>query len=655
MNIGRGLVCCLLASLNWVSCSALTLGRTPTSLPTATMADSLTVDPVLVQEFDGALQAARWRWLRALDEDAAQRWDDAREELDQAYYTLAAIDDNPQLEGALGDRNPQAEVDAVAKAVERAYLDVLPHVRSLSPDSPLSLLLSQLADDDLEDLPSDAVPLVRIHQLAPLCDLPIDANAQVAASIYFFQTRGRQTWEAWHRRSGRYRDLIVPILQDAGLPEDLFYLSMIESGFNPRAYSRAHAVGLWQFMRSTGRHEGLRIDNWVDERRDPVKSTHAAAKHLRSLHEEFGDWRLAAAAYNSGRGRVRRAIEKAGSNNFWELELPRETRNYLPLLMAAAVIAKDPARFGFETPPVDEAITWDQVKLTELIDLKTAARLLGISDVDPLRALNPELRNVFTPHRPKEGYLFNVPSGQGGSFLAAFNRMPRSERSGIYEYKVSRGDNLWTIARAFNVSARDLADANGISNAGLIRPGQVIVIPITGGVVAPTGSGTHVVRRGESLWSISRRHKVSMQDLRTWNQLAGDTIRPGQKLKVGVQMLTTRQRAPVGTDANGRTTHTVRSGESLWTIARTHQITVSDLKQWNGLQQDTIRPGQSLFVSNEPASEDSYTVVRGDTLYSIARRFGIAADEIARRNNMSLSSTLLTGMELRIPSRQQLD
>ena len=445
----------------------------------------------------------------------------------------------------------------------------------------------------------------------------------------------------------------MPILQEAGLPEDLFYLSMIESGFNPRAYSRAHAAGLWQFVRSTGRLEGLRIDNWVDERRDPVKSTHAAVQHLSSLYKEFGDWRLAAAAYNSGRGRVRRAIAKAGTEDFWALELPRETRNYVPLLMAAAVIAKDPERFGFELPEVDEAVTWDQVKLTELIDLKTAARLLGIKDIDHLRVLNPELLNVFTPHRPKEGYVFNVPPGQGGRFLASFNRMPKSARSGVYEYKVSRGDNLSTIARAFSVSTRDLADANGLANASLIRPGQVIVIPIMGGQLAPPGSGSHTVRSGESLWTISRKYSVSLQNLRVWNALRDDVIRPGQTLKVGKQVLTTRQRSPVGTDANGRSVHTVRSGENLWIIARIHAIGVTDLKLWNGLAEDMIRPGQSLIVSVAPeASEDSYTVVRGDTLYSIARRFGIDANQIARHNNMSLSSTLLTGMELRIPGRQ---
>jgi len=235
-----------------------------------------------------------------------------------------------------------------------------------------------------------------------------------------------------------------------------------------------------------------------------------------SVLQEFGDWRLAAAAYNSGRGRVRRAIEKAGTEDFWDLDLPRETRNYVPLLMAAAVIAKDPVRFGLEAPAVDEPVTWDQVKLTELIDLKTAARLLGIKDIDYLRVLNPELLNVFTPHRPKDGYVFNVPTGQGGRFLASFNRMPKSERSGIYEYKVSRGDNLSSIAHAFRVSTRDLADANGLANASLIRVGQTIVIPIMGGQIAPAGSGTHTVRSGESLWTISRRYHVSLADLRAW-------------------------------------------------------------------------------------------------------------------------------------------
>ncbi|HJP32209.1 MAG: LysM peptidoglycan-binding domain-containing protein [Candidatus Latescibacteria bacterium] len=658
MNIGLcvRIAVGLLGALQWVACAPFWAGHAQAPLSVADVVDSLAVDPVLEQEFDGALKTARWRWLRALDESAAGRYDGAREELDQAYYTLAAVDDSPHLEGALGQRDPQAEVDAVVEVVERAYLGVLPHVENLSPDSPLSLLLMELGDEILEELPADAVPLIRIHQLAPHCDLPVDANAQVASSIHFFQTRGRQTWEAWHRRSGRYRDVIVPILRQAGMPEDLFYLSMIESGFNPRAYSRAHAAGLWQFVRSTGRLEGLRIDNWVDERRDPVKSTQAAVRHLRSLYKEFGDWRLAAAAYNSGRGRVRRAIEKAGTDDFWRLELPRETRNYLPLLMAAAVIAKDPARFGFEAPAVDAAITWDQVKLTELIDLKTAARLLGFSDTGPLRVLNPELRNLFTPHRPKKGYLFNVPPGQGAGFLAAFNRMPKSERSGIYEYKVSRGDNLWNIARAFGVSTGDLAGANGLANASLIRPGQVVVIPIAGGKVAPAGSGTHTVRRGESLSTIASRYRISLRDLRSWNGITGDIIRPGDKLKVGTQVLTARQRAPVVTTDSGRAVHTVRGGESLWAIARTHQVAVSDLKRWNGLIEDVIRPGQSLYVAAvQTGAEDSYTVVRGDTLYSIARRFGVEAAQIARRNQMSLSSTLLTGMELRIPSRQQLD
>ena len=636
----------------WTGCASR---LTPAPLQDASDSaiDTVAVDPMLEREFDGALRAARWRLLRALDESAAERHDDAREELDQAFHTLATVDDSPVLDGALGDRDAQAEVDAMATAVERAYMGVLPHVEHLSPDSPLSMLLAELAEEQIEELPEDAVPLVRIHQMAPLCDIPVDANARVAASIHFFQTRGRETWEVWHRRSGRYRDLIVPILRSKGLPEDLFYLAMIESGFNTRAYSRAHAVGLWQFIRTTGRLEGLAIDSWVDERRDPVKSTHAAANHLLSLYQDFGDWRLAAAAYNSGRGRVRRAIAKAGNDDFWQLELPSETRNYVPLLMAAAIIAKDPPRFGFEAPAVEAPLSWEQVRLTELIDLKTAARLLETT-MERLRSLNPELRKPLTPYRPHGGYQLNVPVGSGAGFLAAYNRLPKSEKRGVYEYTVQRGDNLWSIARAFRVSQSLLADANSLRDASFIRPGQTLYIPVAGGTIAPAGNGAHTVRDGESLWTIARRYKATVPDLRRWNGLSSDVIRPGQKLKVGSPVLTTRQRVPLGTDTSGRPVHTVRQGDNLWSIARLHEIAVRDLKQWNGLRDDLIRPGQRLFVGDAPAPGDgSYTVVGGDTLYSIARRFGVDAAEIARRNNMSLSSTLLTGMELRIPSPAQ--
>lgn len=615
------------------------------------------VDPTVIRQVDGALGMARWRLLRALDEEAAGRYDGARDELDQALRALATVDDSPLLDGAQADSAVQSRVDSVAAAVEHAYLGILPNLEHLSPDSPLSMLLAELEDEQLQRLPADAVPLVRIHQMAPRCDIPIDANARVAASIYFFETRGRATFLAWLRRSGRYRDLILPVLRESGLPEDLLYLAMIESGFNPRAYSRAAASGLWQFIRATGRLEGLAIDNWVDERRDPLKSTRAAAQHLKGLYAEFGDWRLAAAAYNAGKGRVQRAIDKAGSRDFWVLELPAETRNYVPLLMAAAVIAKDPARFGFEVPPLDEPLTWDPVKVDEPVDLATAARLLGIQ-VQALRDLNPELRQAFTPYRPRTGYLLNVPSGQGASFLAAYEDLPRSARRGVYEYVVQRGDNLSTISRTFGVKPGLLAEANGLGKGNLIRPGQRLFIPVAGGgqPSAPAGGGTYTVRRGDNLSAISHRFGVSVADLQRWNGLAGSVIRPGQRLRVSAApVLAARNRAPIVAADGRRRVHTVRRGESLWSIARQHDVSVTQLQAWNRLHGETIRPGASLYVAPAAGAVRSYTVVRGDTLYGIARRFGVDAEAIARRNNLSLSSTLLTGMQLRIPTPQPVD
>jgi len=623
---------------------SLRAGSSPA--PTPTVSDTLLVIDIAAERaLDDAVLAARWRLLRALDEQAAGRFDPARLELDGAYHLLAAIDDSPSLNEARAEKR-QAEADAVADAVERAYLSVLPHIERLSPDSPLTLLLGELGDEYLEQLPEDTVPLVRIHQLSPRCDLPIDANEQVAASIHFFQTRGRETWTAWMRRSGRYREIILPILRKEGLPEDLLFLAMIESGFNPRAYSRAHAVGLWQFMSATGKREGLTIDHWVDERRDPVRSTKAAATHLRGLYKRFGDWRLAAAAYNSGSGRVRRAIDKAGSRDFWALDLPRETRNYVPLLMAAAVIAKSPETFGFQLPEPEAPIRWDEVQLKRFVHLETASGLLGPKA--DLRQLNPELRRPITPPMAKN-YHLKVPPGTGKRLLAQLAKLPASAQPGVYEYAVQRGDNLWTIARAFGVSSSMIADANDVRGDGLIRPGQTLYIPVQGG--RPPANGlTHSVRSGESLWTIAKRFGTSVADLRRWNGLTESVIRPGQKLTVGSQptRLVTANRRVTTTDDRGRPTHQVRDGESLWSIARQYDVRIHQLRTWNALPSSLIKPGQQLYVSGAEEAVSIYTVVRGDTLYSIARKFGLDANDIAQQNNMNLTSTLLTGTELRI-------
>ena len=669
-----GFTVLLLVATHFLACAPLRTSR-QASGPQQTAADSIFVDPSTSREFEDGLLRARWHLFRALDERTVGRFSQAQLELDEAFRQLAWLEDSPYLDlvgdaAALGGDTAagQGDVDQLGDAVEQVYLSLLPNIEHSSPDSPLSLLLKGLSEAEIESLPTDASQIVRIHQLAPLCDIPIDANPAVAASIRFFQTKGRETYSTWRRRSGRYRDLILPILRAEGLPQDLFYLAMIESGFNPRAYSRAHAAGMWQFISATARREGLRVDRVVDERRNPLKATHAAARHLKSLHQDFGDWRLAVAAYNSGRGRVQRAIDKAQSRDVWRLELPRETRNYVPLLMAATVIAKDPEQFGFGDVDHEAPIRYDDVDLPVhvnerpfTVDLKAAAKMMGIA-YDELRQLNLELRLGFTPPRRKQSYELLVPLGHGADFVKRYAALPESKKPTLHRYRVRRGDSISTIARTFGVSTSLVAQVNNLRDPNLIHPGRTLFVPAlgsgAGSAALSTGSSgeqLYTVRKGDSLSGIALLFGVQTELLKQWNSLTSDLIHPGQKLAVrladSASVLRTANRAPRTAPRTevevGR--HTVRRGETLWSLSRRFGVKVADLLTWNRLGGELIHPGQQLIVAE--ARRDPfklYMVVNGDTLYGIARRFGLDAREIARQNNMSLSSTLLAGMTLRI-------
>ena len=353
--------------------------------------DSSRVETSLGDGSEGLLlRQVRWHLLRASESRLCDKPALAQNELDQSLHLLSELESDGGLDSA---------ATLLGTQVEDEYLRLLPHLQRFSPDSPLMVLLEGLSEEKIENLPADATQLVRIHQVSQQCDMPVDANAKVAASIRFFQTRGRATLNTWMRRSGRFRTMILQILRQEKVPEDLFYVAMIESGFNPNAYSRARAVGLWQFMDHTGRLQGLHHTHWVDERRDPVKSTHAAARHLRDLHNQLHDWRLAIAAYNSGRGRVERAIRRAGTRDFWKLVLPPETQSYVPLFMAATAIGHNPKLFGFDPPPRDPPLAYEEVQLPRevpYVDLRVAARLLKVS-YSRLRRLNPELRQRITP------------------------------------------------------------------------------------------------------------------------------------------------------------------------------------------------------------------------------------------------------------------
>lgn len=609
--------------------------------------DSLQAEEQVVGPLTNGMLGARWHLWRAQEARTGGQFEQAQQDLDQAYRILAEL---ASEEGA------EEEIQKLASAIEQTYLALLPHLKYLSADSPLSLLLEGLSEEKIEALPPDATELVRIHQLSQRSDMPIDANAKVVASIHFFQTRGRATYMSWMKRAGRFRELILDILRQEGVPADLFFVAMIESGFNPHAYSRAHAVGLWQFIEETGRLQGLHQDYWVDERRDPIKSTRAAAKHFKDLYAEFQDWRLALAAYNAGRNRITRAIEQARSRVFWQLDLPRETENYVPLFMAAVAISKDPALWGFDPVEPDPPLAFDEVELSAhlpYIDLKTAAKILGIN-FTVLRDLNPELRHPFTP--PLDGnrtsYRLRVPQGKGQGFLARYASLPPAQKLALHPYKVRRRDTLSTIARRFATDSRLLAEINHLRNPNRLYPGQILQIPMAATATAREKQ-VYRVRPGDTLSSIARRHGVSLEALKQWNKLKNDLIHPGDQLVIWASTSTPTPAAvskthPPSTPGKPKF-HIVKKGETLWSLAQSLGVTVAELKEWNGLRDTSLQIGQRLIVS-QPAAEGAllYTVVKGDTLYSIARRFGIQAQELARQNNIALSATLLAGTTLKI-------
>ncbi|MBA2565043.1 MAG: transglycosylase SLT domain-containing protein, partial [Gemmatimonadetes bacterium] len=326
-------------------------------------------------------------------------------------------------------------------------------------------------DDELEDFlgeESDALLSERIDY-----DIPIVVNERVDYFIDYFQNRVEKSFAKWLARAPQYVPYLKARFRQAGLPEDLIYISLIESGFSAQATSRANAVGYWQFIAETGRRYGLRVDRWVDERRDFEKSTEAAIAYLRDLHRMFGSWYLAAAAYNSGEGKIQRAIDRYKSENLWELSefsyLREETKNYVPKLLAAILIAKEPARYGFAAVPELPAVEVDEVAVPSQTDLRVVAAAAGTS-LEAIRALNPMLRSRATP--PGESsFTVRVPRGSGAAFTERLARVPPPARAPERTHVVRRGENPGRIAARYGISARQLMAENGIRNPRALRVG----------------------------------------------------------------------------------------------------------------------------------------------------------------------------------------
>jgi membrane-bound lytic murein transglycosylase D len=458
-------------------------------------------------------------------------------------------------------------------------------------------------------------------------DLPVEANTWVEAEMNFLLNQRRETMSHWMDRADFYQEFVESVMREQGVPTDLVHLGMIESGYIPTARSSAGAVGIWQFMPATSRDMDLRVDNTVDERMDPVRSTRAAARYLRTLYRLHGDWALAAAAYNAGTGRISRSMERSRASNFWDLatrgDLAAETQHYVPRLYATTIIARDRVRFGFPPPRRSGAFAFDSIHVDLSISLGELAEMTGV-DGQSLSAMNPHLRRGMTP---TGGYWVWVPEGSGERAQRAYVAAAAS-RERLAAYTVRRGDSLYRIADRSGIPSAEIRRLNRSVDFDRLQAGAVISIPahglqrLTGVRLAVSGGGggssttsgsapsaialstvartegrssgearIHVVRRGDTLSELAVQYGVTVARIQAANSLRGTVIQLGQRLTIPAA-----ESARVVQSAE----HTVVAGDTLWEIARRYGSTIQAIEEANSLGDGPIVPGQRLAVPVSP-------------------------------------------------------
>jgi len=527
--------------------------------------------------------------------------------------------------------------------------------------------------------------------------IPIERNARVEHFVRLFSGPQKAWVQRALERSGRYRDRIWEIFREEGIPEDLVYLALIESGYNPHAYSRSGAVGIWQFMPATGRRYGLVIDWWVDERRDLEKSTRAAARYLKDLYALFEDWHLAAAAYNAGEGRLQRGLERYRTGCYWDLSqknyLARETREYVPRFLAVLTIAQNPQRYGFEELNYEAPLRYDTVAIRHPMDLAVVAQACG-ADLELLRKLNPQLRRGCTPPDYRGPYEIQIPRGSRERFTAYCEGLRPEERLTFVRHRIRSGETLSHLARRYGVPVEAIATMNSMKSRHWVREGQDIIVPLPARFAALSGPGTaapppvaagtgdieYRVRQGDTLWDIAGRHGVSVHALRTWNRLpTSAVIHPGQRLVIrrpggaSPQAAGVTPAVPAVPENATKVVYQVRKGDTLWDIANRHGVSHASVVHWNGLADSAhIHPGQPLEIwqtDPSPHAADTtsdgvksgagssplvHTVRKGDTLWDIARRYGISLADLCRWNNIDTRQPIQPGLRLYIAPKIHL-
>ena len=645
------------------------------------ISDSLAIRPSWTY-YQYALQAMdNQEWLLArhyLDESLRQL---VSEKFDSTYKNVSAAEDS-------------AYRAKMPLRIVRALDEVYPNVASLgeNADNYIRNEVSIEGIDALDESQADSAALQIIESFLDTLDvsqftLPVKFNDRVQQEIYYMTTTARKFMEGSLSRKTAYDSLIYAQLDTAKMPRDLIYLALVESGFKLKAYSRAKASGMWQFIPETGKRYGLDVDYWVDMRRNPEMATGAALKYLNRLHDEFGDWLLAMAAYNCGEGRVRRLLREMQEDStrdtsvavtYWDLELPKETMRYVPRILAAMVIGHYPDQYEMTVEKTYQP-DFDTVTVFDSFPLEEVAKLLKVTE-DTLRTLNMELVKWCTPPN-KESYLLRLPVGTRAAFVEGYDKMEKNNFSSWHHHKVRKGESLGVIARQYGIKVSELQQANDMKNSR-IRAGQTLLIPIKVTPKPKANRGkkpekvrTYIVKADDNLASVARKFGISQDSIRSWNSMdAAAFIKEGDTLKVSKpelkpQVENTRPKIGKGEK------YVVREGDTFADIAKSYDVPVVMLMQANEGFNRRLSVGDSLVIpeyvrkkaekkaaksetktaakpkSNEKTSV--YTVQSGDNLTNIARKFGTTVAKIQELNNMGNSSSLSVGQKLKVAGTAQ--
>ena len=560
--------------------------------------------PALIDQVEKEFQAGESNYR-------AGHLDQAKLNFDRAFNLLLSYP-----AGVKSDERLEDEFDKIVEAVNNLDLQALKQGEGFGQQA------SEPAPIDVaNDVTFPVDPNIKAKAEAELkgtkSDLPLVLNDYVASYINYFSSRGRGFLENGLERAGLYEPMIRQVLKEEGVPQDLIYLAQAESGFHPLALSRAGARGMWQFMAGRGAGYGLERNWWIDDRQDPEKSTRAAARHLKDLYNQFGDWYLAMAAYNSGPGNVQQAVQRTGYADFWELYkrnvLPAETKNYVPIILAVTIMAKNPSQYGLENLQPDAPLRYDLLKVDYPVDLRLVSEITD-SSLSTIQGLNPALLRMTTP---KEGtYELKLPLGTSAHFQQVIATIPRDMRVWWRYHKVASGETLAGIAHEYRTTTSAIAEVNSFDSEEDLKPGSRLIIP-----VAPGRDAEHVayskhptmykVRKGDTVLSVADDFSVPVAKLRTWNHLKGNSLLPGHTLRIyrpvaGGEASETHVARRTGSSnshsksslqAKSRTVHhTVKKGETLSSIAESYNTTVAELRKDNGHAAAHLQAGTVLVV-----------------------------------------------------------